>query len=326
MADPRLARKDDEDRRFYVFGEPLQSFWSVTTLISGGVPKHLQAHYAKLAAELAYDAILERGPYSRPGAIVNRLAARGRAHVVERQTRGELKSIKLAKLTQRDLALRWIKGAADRHRDAAAQRGTDIHGKAEDFVLAYARESTRLVLEGLSIEPWPAEIVGWQPALLTWIDDFNPEFLLSEATVFNRREIYAGTLDTVVRITFSPAARRAWSDIFPVLLERDWLIVLVDYKSGNDIYAEVALQLSAYRRGEFIGHPDAKTELPMPDIDATAVLHLRANGTYGFQFIRSDQPVYDTFLYAREVFRFRDQLAKTVFLGEMAPMPIEIPA
>lgn len=300
MSNPTLASNDAEGRRFYTFGDPAEAFWSVTTIISGGVPKHLQAHYAKLAAELAFDAIAERGPGSRGAAIIRRLAARGRRDVMERQARGELKSIKLAKLTERDLALRWIKGAADRHRDAAAERGSAVHTEAEQLVLTHARESARLYLEHSAIEPWPDELLPYQAAFVRWVDDYNPEFLAAEATVFNRTQAYAGTLDTIIRI----------------YLDGQPLVLLVDFKTGKDIYPEVALQLAPYARAEFIGHPDGVTELPMIPVDAGAFLHLTPKG-YRFQLVRIDQPIFDAFAYAREVYRFASETSKTVFLQDL---------
>lgn len=302
MPNPVLARNDDLGRRFYTFGDPPEAFWSVTTIISGGVPKFLHAHYAKMAAELAYDAILERGPYSRPGAIIRRLAARGREHVAERQAKGELKSIKLARLSQRDLALRWIKGAADRHRDAAAERGTAVHDEAELLVLRHAREQSRLYLEHEEIAPWPEELSGYQASFVAWVEDFHPEFLAAEATVFNRAQAFGGTLDAICRIHLPDGSS---------------LVVIIDYKSGKAIYDEVALQLAAYARAEFIGAPDGRTELPMPAVDAGAVLHLRPDGTYQFRLVRIDDPIFAAFCYGREVYRWLNETSKTVLLQDL---------
>lgn len=302
MARPTLAGNDDAGRRFYTWGD--EAFWSVTTLINGGIPKFLHAHYAKMAAELALDAIVERGPHSRAGAIVRRLAERGRADVVERQARGELTSIKLAKLTGRDLALRWVKGAADRHRDAAAERGSAVHDQAEALVLQHAREASRLHLEHDAIAPWPAELEGYQRAFVSWVDDYAPEFLAAEASVFNRAQAYAGTLDAIARIHLPDGSS---------------LVPVIDYKSGKAVYAEVALQLAAYARGEFVGAPDGVTELPLPVVDAGAVLHLRADGTYQFRLVRIDDVVFSAFLFGREVFRWLDETSKTVLLQDLTP-------
>lgn len=306
MSNPTLARNDDLGRRFYTFGDPAEAFWSVTTLISGGVPKHLQAHYAKMAAELAYDAIAERGPSSRSSAILRRLTTAGRTDFVERQARGELTSLKLAKQSPRDLALRWIKGAADRHRDAAAERGSAVHAEAEQLVLQHARASARLSLTGLELAPWPEALEKYQDAFVDWVNDFQPEFLAAEASVFNRAQAYAGTLDCIVRLHL-PDGRV--------------LVVIVDFKTGKAVYPEVALQLAPYARAEFIGSPDGRTELPLPAIDAGAVLHLTPKG-YQFRLVRIDQPIFDAFCFAREVFRFVNETARSVLLQDLTPAPV----
>jgi hypothetical protein len=307
MSGPTLARADELGRRFYTFGSPPEAFWSVTTLISGGIPKFLHAHYAKMSAELAFDAILERGPYSRPTAIVNRLAERGRADVAERQARGELTSIKLAKLSKRDLALRWLKGAADRHRDAAAERGSAVHDQAEQLVLHHARQASRLYLQHDLLQPWPVELEGYQASFVSWVDDFHPEFLAAEATVFNRTQAYAGTLDAICRIHLADGSS---------------MVVLIDYKSGKAIYSEVALQLAAYARAEFIGSPDGVTELEPIPVDAGAVLHLTPTG-YQFRLVRIDDPVFAAFCYGREVYRWLNETAKTVLLQDLTNAPGE---
>jgi hypothetical protein len=337
---PVLAGRDDLGRRFYTFGDPPEAFWSVTTIISGGVPKFLHAHYAKMAAELAFDAILERGPYSRPTAIINRLAARGRAWVAERQAAGELTSIKLAKLGPRDLALRWIKGAADRHRDAAAERGSAVHAEAELLVLSHAREAARLYLDHQAIAPWPEDLAAYQRAFVAWVDDFHPEFLAAEASVFNRTQAYAGTLDTIIRILAGDLVTAIEAIGGPRLVRRfevelwEWLRaldpetpiqVIVDFKTGKAVYAEVALQLAPYARGEFIGAPDGRTELPMIPVDLGAVLHLRADGTYQFRLVRIDESIFAAFCFAREVYRFVNETAKTVLLQDLTPSPAPEP-
>ena len=307
MTAPALAKNDAEGRRFYTFGDPPESFWSVTTLIGGGTPKYaLPPHYAKMAAELAVDAMLERGPHSRSSAIVRRLAAAARAEIAARQAIGELTSLtpaKLRKMSQRDFAVRWVKGAADRHRDTAAARGIAVHGEAEALVLQQARESSRLILAHDELEPWPAELEGYQRSFVRWLEDFEPEFIAAEASVFNRRQAYAGTLDAIARVWLGDHAEP--------------LVAVIDYKSGAAVYAEVAMQLAAYARGEFIGAPDRVTELPMPAVQAGAVLHLKGDGTYQFRLVRIDEPIFDAFKYAREVWRFVNETSRTVLLQDL---------
>lgn len=328
MSNPALARLDEDLDRFYVFGDPPESYWSATTIIGGGVPKYLHAHYAKLAAELAYDALLERGPHSRAIAIANRLAARGRANVEERQARGELVSIKLHKLSPRDLALRWIKGAAERHRDAAGEVGSAVHQEAEELVLAHAREASRLYLAGVQMPDWPAPIASRMASFVQFLEDWHPIFVATEATVFNRTQAYAGTLDAIMELRAGDliAAIMRAGDVVPAwlaALDSESLVrVIVDYKGGRAIYAEVAMQLAAYARSEFIGLPDRVTRAPLPAVQAGAVLHLTPTG-YSFRLVSIEDHVFEAFKYAREIFRWRKETAKTVLLERLTPPPVE---
>lgn len=301
---PALAGYDDEGDRFYHWkGE---SFYSVTTEISGGVPKYALVPWAaKSVAELAYRDVLARGPHSRASAIVRRWTRAGRADVAERQGAGGLTSIKLEKQTDGELALRYLKGEPERIRDAAGAIGSDVHSHAEDLVLEHARESASLIIAGLDVRPWPAGLEGYQRSFLNWLEDFEPEFIASEFTVFNRPQAYAGTGDCLTRIRVAPG-----------------VVVIVDLKSGNYVYPEVGMQLAAYARGEFIGSPDRVTEIPMPVVERGAVLHLRPKATkaylrgYGFQWVDIGDDVFRDFLYAREVFRWLKVRSRTV-LGDV---------
>ena len=122
-----------------------------------------------------------------------------------------------------------------------------------------------------------------------WVASFQPEFLLSEATVYNRKHSYAGTLDMVIRCGDEN--------------------ILVDLKTGNNIYPEVALQLAAYSRGEFIGKDGQ--ELELPKIDRAAVLHVRPNG-YKYKNVTIDDKVFDSFLACRELFDWVHDISKGV--------------
>lgn len=318
---PRLAYALDDGGRGYLFGDPTEFFYSVTTIINGGVPKHLQKHYAKMTAELALEAF--DLPARRASAMLRRWARLGRASVEERQERGELKSIKLSRLSDRDLAARWLKEAADRHRDAAADRGSAVHHLAEDLVLDLARESGRLLWAGKDLPAWDQALEPWMRSFKAFLDEQDPEYLAAEATVFNRPEAYAGTLDAIVRLP-SAEEQIGWLEPRPRVL---------DIKTGGEIYAEVAQQLSAYARGQFIGHPEnRRIEISMPeglDTDLGWCLHLRpakqlADGTWeaDYRLIPVDigPAVFDAFRYARENYRWINDTSRRV-LGKPVPRP-----
>lgn len=321
---PPLARLDDRGDRFYTFGDPPESFYSVTTIIGGGIPKYLVPWAAKSVADLAYGELLAHGPHSRARAIARRWTRAGRDYVATRKAAGELTSVKLEKLDDEELALRWLKGAPDRIRDSAAELGIEVHDEAERLILDQARASARLYINRLELEAWPDHLAGHMASFERFLDDWHPEYLAAEATVLNRLQAYGGTLDAIIRVLAG--------DLVAAVLRGgagvpDWLgafepddpvTLIIDYKSGRATYPEVALQLAALARGEFVAAPDGLTELPMPTADAGAVLHLTPKG-YRLRLVRIDDQMFDVFRFAREVYRWRKQLASTAFLQDLTP-------
>lgn len=304
---PAAARNDDEGRRVYTWNGRgvTEEFYSVTTMLGLGVPKFLVPWAVKLVSELVTRDLLERGPHSRATAIHRRWAKAGREYVKALQADGGLKSIKLDKLTDQELALRYLKGEPDRVRDFAAERGKSVHAAAEDFVLENLRDASQLYLTGETLPDYDSTIAPHMAQFGAWLKAYRPVFEAVEATVFNRSQVYAGTLDVF-----------AW-----VKIRGQWRLTAIDYKSGNFIWPEVAMQCCAYARGEFIGSPDRVTELPVPTVAATAVLHITPTG-YTFRELRYDDVVWTHFLYVRETFRWAIETSKTA-IGDVIQPDIE---
>lgn len=167
-----------------------------------------------------------------------------------------------------------IKGAASRYTEEASTLGSMVHGCVERHIKG---------------EP-PDEITMTHMAHFKKFEaDWKPQYHWVEATTYNKTEGYAGTMDFVARI--------------------NGVDTIVDIKTGNQVYPEVALQLAAYANGEFIGR-DGK-ELPMTAIEQGAVLHLRHNG-YKFIPVRIDAEVWTAFRYIKEAFRWQRYTSKTV--------------
>lgn len=312
MSSPVLARNDAAGDRLYLWGRPPEGFYSVTTVLNGGVPKYLVPWASKAVAELVLAELEARSRHSRAASAIRSWTKAGRAEVARRQADGELTSIKLDKLTPRELAARYLKGEPERIRDRAAEIGIDVHNAAEQRVLALMAATGRAYAAGDAAPAWPPDLTGHGESFVGFLEAYRPEYLATEATVFNRAQGYAGTLDAIVRLQVGGR----------------WLQIVLDYKSGRDIYPEVALQLAAYSRAEFVGGADGVTEFPLPMIDAGAVLHVRANGKPAVpRLVRIDEPVYRSFLHAREVFRWRKELAKTALLQDLpAPQLEAMPA
>lgn len=253
-----VRMESSRDGRFYYWAG--RQYWSVTTIIGGGLPKPFLVNWAKkFVAEYAVKNLDLLTP------------------LVERDPRG---------------ATAWLKESPYRDRDEKGELGSECHDAAESFVL------------GRPYPEWRPEVAAVMKHFIGWLEDYAPEFDAVEAPVFSPSQDYAGTLDAIAT--------------FPRLGGRR---LLIDYKTGKDVYPEVALQLAAYRYSEsFIGLPDA-SEAPTPEVDGCAVVHLTPKG-YRFIEVRADEEVFRAFLYVREVFRFQQELSKGV-IGRPFEMPDE---
>jgi hypothetical protein len=250
---PRNARNVGNRRQYDWRGE---AFWSVTTIIGGGVPKPALINWAKkFTAEVAYD----------------HFSTLAEMHASD----------------DRDGAIDWLKNAAFRMRDKAADLGSVVHASCEAVAL------------GKPIPPWPKSAEPRMEGFKSFLIDCAPDFHNVEASVYNRPEHYAGTLDAICTIN----GRR----------------YLLDTKTGKGVYPEVGLQLAAYRFAEFIGLPDG-SEAPMPEVDACAVLHLPEAGGYELVDVRADAEIFLAFKFVREVFFWQTQTSKSVILGPLEAM------
>jgi hypothetical protein len=89
--------------------------------------------------------------------------------------------------------------------------------------------------------------------------------------------------------------------------------LIVDTKSGKNVYSEVALQLAAYARADFIGLPDG-TEVAPPVVQAGAVLHLNPRLRKGYEFreVVIDDEVFRYFRHAQQIDKWAQEKSKTV--------------
>lgn len=123
----------------------------------------------------------------------------------------------------------------------ASALGTLVHQAFEDRILG-------------RVPSLPEEARGFLKQFDDFCDRYSPEWKSVERTVWNRTHGYAGTGDGRLQIGDTH--------------------ILVDFKTGNGVYPEYALQLEALARGEFeIGNDG--TETPIDEIHKLAVLHVR---------------------------------------------------
>jgi hypothetical protein len=269
---PRNAESVAGKRLYAWRGE---KFWSVTTIIGGGLPKPALLPWGiKSVAEVA---------------VAKRRTLM--AMTSECENGGNCKAPDWC--ASCDAAVRWLKSSPYQQRDKAMELGTKIHAAAEAYKL------------GKPMPPWPEDIAPSMAQYERFLLAFAPTFEQVEESVYNRAQRYAGTLDAI--LTLSDGRR-----------------LLIDYKTGKAIYPEVSLQLAAYRYAEFIGLPDG-SEAPVPEVDGAAVLHLLPDA-WQLIDVRADAAVFSAFLYARETFRFMEEMSKTVIGTALLPTNTLIPA
>jgi hypothetical protein len=171
---------------------------------------------------------------------------------------------------QKRAAVDLIKGARNRDMGNKADRGTLVHAAVEAYVdgkpLTEADIEERL--EAARVDPALAKATyGMAQGVLAYLQDTEPEIVWSEATVYSRTYEYAGTADLIGRAHVGGSRQPA----------------VLDVKTSKSIYDEVAIQLTAYARADFVGLDDG-TEVPLfPDGEVPEygiAIRPMANGSY----------------------------------------------
>ena len=273
----KATRQDRPDGRKYFDGEG-NEYWSVTTLLSGGVPKQNLIPWAAAQAshsmveELAIPSqatrqllidikeagtsedlsdVLERGDraidnYSNRDIVLGQLASGVKTHV--------------------EKGRKFVSNAHKRTRDTAADAGTAAHNMIEQYILTGLWEKNENEMAQASFDNF-----------LEFEKQLEPKWEASELTVYNPTAKYAGTLDFIADI--------------PALGEG---LTLGDIKTGKGVYPEVALQLAAYRFAEFAETAHGNDKVDMPKTERAVVLHLRPD-SWELVPVQADEAAFEMF-------------------------------
>jgi hypothetical protein len=196
--------------------------------------------------------------------------------------------------TDRDGALRWLKGSPYAQRDAAADAGTKAHDIAEAHVLG----------KPYTVPEPDTDAGRTLGQFVAWLADWQPAFEATEAVVTNTTVGYAGTLDAICRL--------------PRLGNR---LLVVDYKTGKTgPYPEWGLQTAAYARAEQLWLPDG-TAVDMPAVDGALVLRLRPD-FYAMHELTDDlDATAAQFAHAVELSQWAQDAAQRSPFGGAIPHP-----
>lgn len=199
----------------------------------------------------------------------------------------------------REAFIKDIKGSPYAKRDAAANRGTDVHAAAEAHILG------KPVVVDEVIAPYVDQLVDA-------IKTLGLDFEASEATVANPEIGYAGTGDIWARLTNCP-------QVDPKQL---WLL---DIKTGDETkrleacYPEYAYQLSALAHCRELWLPD-HTIIDAPTVGRSAVLNLRPKAWALIPVPESSiEPAFGVFRACVEISRVSYEIRNDLFEGALRP-------
>lgn len=194
--------------------------------------------------------------------------------------------------------LKKLQGARYGDRDAAANRGTQVHRLAEKLAA------------GEEVEV-PDELAGHVESYVKFLDEWDVQPILTEFVVVSHRYGYAGTGDLMANLRHPDAPRS----------RVDWLLDVKTSRSG--VFGETGLQLAGYRYADV--YMDGDTEHPVPEVERTGVVHVRADG-YDLVPVEAGPAVHRALLYVQQVKRFVDNSRDLVGDALLPPPPVEVSA
>lgn len=281
---PVPARQGNGYYADHVTGDRLRS---VTTILSGGVPKPALVHWA--------------GNTCTDSAIENLPALVAASRYPDR----------LAELRA------WITKAHTRKKDERAEVGSAAHAIIESRILGTPLPASVRVgdaewaLDGPELAPYVENFLRFEA-------EWKPEWTASEMVVAHPEHGYAGTLDYLIKADglIGDALRAQGYDVDPA---GD---LMGDTKTGGEwgrvtsaghvhgVYPEAGLQMSAYRNATVAWlHDGSRVPMP-PTAEVGVVLHLRPEG-YRIYPARCGDLQYRYFRHAQMVDEWSSRMAST---------------
>lgn len=177
-------------------------------------------------------------------------------------------------------AIDFLKRSPDRNTRKAADQGTAAHGIFEALLL------------GKALGPLTEDMEVFARQFEDLLRVVEPTTLRTEDTVWSEAHGYAGSFDALLDV----GGTRCWVD---------------NKTTRSGVHAEVALQLAAYRKADYLLDGDTGEQLRQPEADHGLVFHVRPDGWAVYEVPIGDE-VFAYFLSLRHIFNWDAQVSKQI--------------
>ena len=194
----------------------------------------------------------------------------------------------------REGAVQYLSGAARRYTKIRADVGSEAHDLFER------------IMRGEYVGRVRSDLQPYVDHFREFLTAVNPEFVRAEDVAWSDTYGYAGSFDVCVYVCLDengiPTPDRSGRKC----------LIMGDWKTGKNTYPDVALQLSAYERADFVMNGETGEVEPMPEFDGAAVLHI-TDETWAFKPVDTGDEVFAEFLRLRGTFDWdRDTSRKVI--------------
>lgn len=218
----------------------------------------------------------------------------------------------------REAALKFLKGESARLRELASEIGRHQHDILEALILDSEIPAVPDHLINVEVDGERVDHDEISDGFLAFIEDFEPEFLMAEATVVNTLHETAGTLDAMAIVRKLAKLLEALTGTY-----KAEPIVVIDAKTGKHLYEKaIREQLNEYGLSDEVWVDKLGKTMPMPEVDGLFVLHIRKDFYRGYKlkFVEWDSKAHERFMYRREVIRGGHN--DTKFSGQVVYPPL----
>jgi len=222
----------------------------------------------------------------------------------------------------------WMRAAAERDRDASAARGDFVHDYAETWALMTIGQATQADLDHHRQLCEANGAAEYLPHFHKFWEDWQPQVVMPEATVWNSTVGYAGTTDLLFQIQINGE---------PVNVVGDYKTKKALYKRNgepkdSDLRDYTGMQLAAAAKAEEIwvpGHAeDGSQDLWKPmdfGAEVGVGIAIAPDGYVVRQYAIHHEPMFDAFKALRQAWEFYRQGPRMMSPKLSGPHEIRLP-